>query len=148
TGPNLGGPGPFVRRGLCLERELQVHVDGDLVAERQASGLEGGVPVDAEVRTVDLRRRRSARLRLTVAVGRDSAELGRQGDGLRHAAERELAVDEQVVTLGADARRAERHLRELVGGEEVARAEVLVARLLTGVDARDLDRGLDRGVLE
>ncbi|OEI69203.1 hypothetical protein Cus16_1040 [Curtobacterium sp. ER1/6] len=135
----LGGSGR-------LEDELHVEVDGHVVAEREATGLERRVPVHAELGAVDLRRRLGAELDLAVAVGGDAAELGLQGDVLGDATERELAVDEHVVAVLADAGRLEGHLRVLLGEEEVTGGEVLVALRLVRVDARDVDRGLEGGV--
>ena len=51
--------------------------------------------------------------------------------------------DGEVVTVSSDRGRREQHLRVLFREEEVARLQVLVARLLAGVDRRDVDGRLD-----
>jgi hypothetical protein len=126
-----------------LEDELHVEVDRHVVAEREATGLERSVPVHAELGAVDLGRGLGAELDLAVAVGREAAELGLEDDRLGDATQGQVAGDVQVVALGLDARRAEGELRVLLGEEEVARLEVLVALLLAGVDRRDVDVRLD-----
>src|SRR5690606_29729742 len=98
---------------LLLQHYLQVEVDGDVVAEGDAAGLEGRVPADAEVVAVDLGRGACGRLGLAVAVGDDATELTLEGDGLGDAAQRELTLEGEVIAVGDEAGRTEGCGREL-----------------------------------
>src|SRR5215204_7084369 len=95
---------------------MQLEGDGDLLAEEHAAGLERRVVAEAEVLAVDHGLRRGAALVVAVGVAAEAAEVEVEGDGLRDAADREVAVDLEVAVLDADA-----------GGDEVDRREGLGA---------------------
>jgi hypothetical protein len=84
---------------------------------------------------------------LPVAVGDDAAELAGQLDLLGDAAHREVAGHGEAIGVAAEPGGGEGHRRVLLDEEEVARAQVLVARLDPRVHGRDVDGGLDRRVV-
>src|SRR6185312_4116085 len=131
---------------LLLQHDLEVEVDRHVVAESEATGLERGVPTDTEVVAVDLRRRCRARLGLAIAIRHDAAELALERYRLGDATQGEVSVDGEDVTVRRDRGRTEGQLRVLFREEEVARAEVVVAGLLAGVDGCHVDDGLDGAV--
>src|SRR5690606_18741756 len=62
-------------------------------------------------------------------------------DGLRHAVQREVADDDEVVAVNGDPRRGEGPGREVLDVEEVGAAQVGVACLVAGGDGRRVDLG-------
>ena len=67
-------------------------------------------------------------------------------DGLRDAAERELAVDRDLVAIALDRLRGEAQLGEPLGVEEVGRLEVPDELRVVERDARDLGGALELAV--
>src|SRR3954453_12995072 len=109
--------------GLCLG-QLEVDEQLDLVCEREAALGQRSVPVEAVLGAVDDRLELEADL-LDVAEGH--GRLGDRPAGLDRAAaalDRQLAVDDQCVALGADQRRGEGHVRVALGVEEVRRLQM------------------------
>src|SRR5690606_17427289 len=122
-------------------------LDGDLLADQYATGLERLVPGEAEVLAVDLGLGREAEDVLAPRVGGGAAELDVEGDLLGHVPDGEVTDDlELVAGVLGDPLAPEGDLRELVGREEVVAPEVSVAVGDPGVDARGLDDGLDAGL--
>src|SRR5690606_3628730 len=91
------------RRSVLLKRPLQVEVDSDVLADQHAPGFESRVPREAEVLTVDRRRRRCTGLVVAVRVLAEAAELELEAHRLRDAADRQVAVDEEVAVLDPSA---------------------------------------------
>ena len=118
---------------------MNIKGDGDVAAEQEPACLERSVPLNAEVFALDLRRGGEAGLVVAVPVLTEAAEFEVEGDRLGHAAEGEVAVNEERSTLFANAGAVKGELRELFYCEEVVGAQVAVAIRLVGVDRSDLD---------
>src|SRR6266566_7084656 len=131
---------------LLVEYCLGLDVDGDLVADDDAAALDRGVPADPEVVPVDDGGRAEAQASATPRVVPETADLDLQGDRLGDAADREVAVDQEVIAVRPDAGRPERQLGVGLDLEEVAAPQVVVALLRAGRDGRQLDLGLGVGV--
>src|SRR5690606_14813066 len=123
--------------GLLDGRDLDG--DLDLVAHEHAAGLEGRVPREAEVLAGDRRRRRERGAEVAVGVGRGAVELGREGNGLGHAVDRELTG--HLGLGGADRHGGGREGPRGVGLdlEEVGGLEVAVAARVARVDGRGVE---------
>ena len=126
-------------RGQALDGR-DVERDLDLVADEDAAGLERGVPGQAVVLARDLERGLEAGARVAERVGRGAGELGGELDVAGHAVDGEVADDDVVVAVRADARRGEGPDRLLLGVPEVGALEVPVAVLVAGVDRRRVER--------
>src|SRR5215212_6370107 len=115
---------PRTRIELRLLRELQLGDDRDLVGEGRLAAGQRVVPVDAELRAVDLglelQAEARAAERIVERIGHDAEDL----DGLGVALDRDLTVDLQLVAVALDRLRGERQLRVALGVEEVGRLEV------------------------
>ena len=91
------------RRGLRpLQDGLDLEVHLDLVAYDHPAAVEGHRDVDAEVLAVDLGLGREAGSGCRPRGRRDAVELEVEGDGAGHPVQRELALDDEVVAVGAD----------------------------------------------
>src|SRR5205807_7134481 len=112
---------------LLVEDGLDLEDDLDAVADDDAAGLEHGVEVDAEVAALDLAGGGEAAARPAEGIRPEAARLQVERDRLRDALERQLAVQQVVVTVGPDASGAEVHRLVLLGVEEVGGAQVVVA---------------------
>src|SRR5450631_4648290 len=134
--PALGegsfGSGRRLEDGLDLDRQ----VDG--VAEHDDAVVHAG-EADAEVVAVDLSAGGESGARAAETVRPEAVELEAQRHLLGHAAQGELAVDDEVAARGGHARRAVGGGGVGLGVEEVTRADVVVTTLVVGVDGRDLD---------
>src|SRR5207237_5686451 len=104
------------------------------------------VVADAEVVPVDLAAGGEARPGAAEGDRAEAVDLELQGDGPGDAADGELAVEEEVVTVRADAGGAERHRRMRLDLEEVGAADVVVPVGLTGVHRAQVDGGGDAGL--
>ena len=80
-----------------LERELQVELDGDVLADEHAAGLEGRVPGEAEVFAVDNRLGGRAGLVVAPRVGAEAAEVERESRRLGDAARRTPVERKSIV---------------------------------------------------
>src|SRR4051794_29900003 len=139
-GPRLPekGSGGLDRRDL----ELQ----GDLVADQDAAGLERGVPGDAPVLAVDDQRTLEADALVAERVDRRALEGEVHGHRAADALDREVAGDaDEVVRDGGDGGGDERDLRVVGDVEEVVAAQVAVTLFVAGVDAVDLDHDARAG---
>src|ERR671911_713942 len=76
----------------------------------------------------------------------DAAELDVEGDGPRHVADRELAVERPVFIGAVHPGRAERHRRPAGDVEQLGRTDVRVAVGYARVDRGEGDRRLYGGV--
>ena len=113
-----------------------------LSLDDNAAAFDRRVPADAEVVPVDDGSCGEAGAGAAVGVRAEAAELDLEGDRLGDVADRELAIDEEVLAVGPDAGGAEGHLRVGVDIEEVAAAQVPVALVVAGRDGRQVDLGL------
>src|SRR2546429_8241197 len=143
-------PGPrwaWFLPGLA-EDALDLDGDRDLLADDDAAGGAGdrAVVADAEVVPVDLAAGGKARPDAAEGVRAEAVDLELQRDGPGDAADGELAVEEEVVTVRADAGGAERHRRVRLDLEEVGAADVVVPVGLTGVHRAQVDGGGDAGL--
>src|SRR5271165_1591636 len=104
-GPRISGSSahayPDGRRSLLrlVEDALDLQGDRDLLADGDAAAGNRAVVADAPVRPVDLGGRREARPGAAVGVRAEAVDLKLQGDRAGGAADRELAVKQEVVAL-------------------------------------------------
>src|SRR5690606_18822518 len=80
-----------------------LHGDADLVADEHAAGLEGRVPGEAELLAGDLGGGGEADALVAEGVGRRAVVLDREGGGLGHAVDREVAVRGELLAAALDA---------------------------------------------
>src|SRR5579875_3390911 len=121
---DAAGPGPSLR---LLEDALDLEVDGDLLADGHAAARDRPVVADPEVVPVDLAGGGEPGPRAAVGVGAEAVHLQLQRHWPGNAAQAEVAVEEEAVTVLADARGLERHDGMLLDVEEVRTADVVVA---------------------
>src|SRR3954452_10929764 len=144
-----GLPGAFgrAREGSGVaENGLDLELDGDLVTDDDAAAVHRHLDVDAELVAVDLGLGGEAGARAAEGVRAEAVELKVEDDRAGDALDRQLALDGPVGAVGLHRGGAEEHGRVVLDVEEVSRADVRVALLLTGVDGAELDTGLDRGL--
>src|SRR6185437_15086875 len=115
-----------------VEHALDLEGDRDLLADDDAAAGHRAVVADAEVVPVDLAAGREARPGPAEGVRAEAVHLELERDRLGGAADGEIAVEQEVVTVGADAGGAERHRRVRLDVEEVGAADVVVPVGLTG----------------
>src|SRR3954471_3226025 len=109
---------PRIRTGLGLLDEGDVDRQRDLVGQRVAAGRKRHVPVQAERRAVDGGLELQVGARVAEGVGGRGLPGARGGDGLRDAADREVAVDRRGgVIVERDVGRGERDRRVVLGVE-------------------------------
>src|SRR5438067_11568138 len=123
---HAAGPSPAGSRRALLAYELDVELDGDVLADEEPAGLEGGVPGEAEVLAVDGGGGREPGAGAAPRIGRDAVELDVEGHRLGHAVDGEVAVERPAGAVAPHRGRAERPLRVVLDVEEVGAAEVLV----------------------
>ena len=103
--------------------------------------------VDAECATGDLAGRGEPGVLLLVhRIGLQAVEFDVELDGLRDAVDRQVADDGEVVAVATDLRGGEGHLWVGLDTEEVGALQVAVAVGVVGVDARQLDGGVEAAV--
>src|SRR4029077_9425653 len=110
--PAVPGPrGPSLLLAL-VEDALDLEGDRDLLANDDATAAAGdrAVVADAEVVPVDLAAGREARPGAAEGVRAEAVHLELQRDRLGGAADGEIAVQEEIVTVRADAGGAERQM--------------------------------------
>jgi hypothetical protein len=129
---------------------LDLNFQLDLIADQDAAAFEGGVPVQAEVTSVELR--------LAGEAG-DGLSVGRDADAVEGHVERNFAgliadgqvADELELVAGAlNTGALEGDRRELLDVEEVGRTQVSITPVVGGVDAGRIDldlNGRQSGVL-
>src|SRR5699024_7059020 len=122
--------------------DLEVHADP--VTDDETAAFERDVEIDSEVLAAELGPGAEADAGTAPRIGADAVELEIELDRLGDLTNGEITGDEVAVTAGLHRRRAEGHLRVVLDREEVARAQVLVAPLVAGVDRGEVDLGLDR----
>src|SRR2546421_2521049 len=128
--------------------ELQLGEDGDVVRERRLAAREWVVPVDPEVRAVDLRGQVEADALGPVRIGHRRGHLPGHCDRLGDALDRQLAVDRDLaVAVEANVLSCEAELRVPLGVEEVGRLQMGREVLVPHVHTRDLRRALERRAL-
>src|SRR5690554_1826237 len=121
---------------LNLDRNL------DLVADEEPAGLEGGVPVQPVILTVDLRPGLESDLLIAPRVASRAEVLALQLDRLCDAAKGKLAYEREAVARNiTDFRALEGDGGVLVRLEEVGRTEVVVALAIVGRNRRGLCSG-------
>jgi hypothetical protein len=149
TGINLGAQFGHCQRWLGLHK-LNIESDGDLVTNQDAAGLEGRIPGQAEVLSIDLRDRGDRNPGIAPWV------LGRWRWPFHHKAHfARDAVDGQVAFHGqlpvpddADAPGFEVQGRKLPHIKEVGALKVSIALFIAGVNGGSFDGGLDARVRE
>src|SRR5438034_4105857 len=142
--------GPRPARAVCLlglvEDTFDLEGDRDLLADGDAATGDRAVVADAEVVPVDLAAGREARPGPAEGVRAEAVHLELQRDGPGGAADGELAVEEEVVAVRADAGGPERQRRVRLDLEEVGAADVVVPVGLAGVHRAQVDGGGDAGL--
>src|SRR5690349_941562 len=144
----VSGP-PFHQAALRLADRLGLDLELHLLADQHATGLQRLVPGDAEVLAVDLGGGGEADDLLAPGAHGQALELDVQRHLAGHAADGELAGELEVLALRlGQAGAAEDDLRVLLGFQEVAAAQVVVAVDDARLDACrrhvHLDAGLQR----
>src|SRR5690606_5454763 len=134
--------------GLRRRVGLDLDLDLDLVRHQDATSLERGVPVHAEVLAVQGGRGGEAVDRRAHRGDALAGELGIEDDFLRDAVHGQVTIDLVVARALAslDPRALEGDDRVLLNTEEVVRAEVDITVLVARVDARRIDLHLNGGV--
>src|SRR5258706_296585 len=100
--------------GVVLADGLDLERDAHFVADHDTAAVSGGVELDAKVAAVDLGGGREPDPRVAERRGGlESVELQSKRDRAGDAVERELAVDDEAVTISPHARGPEGHLRVL-----------------------------------
>src|SRR5205807_2050146 len=133
-------------REILDPNELHIEIDGHRLADQEPTGLEGGVPTEAEVLAVDLGGSGEAgsgaapRIAGHAFVG--DVEDDRAGD----AGDGELALELPLVVVPVHLRRAEAEVRVGRHVEEVAATKVVIALGVVGVDRGGGDGDRDGGV--
>ncbi len=134
---------PELRRVHVVVPKADLELEGHLLADQDAAGLEGCVPVHAPVLAVDGRLAFEPDPGVAERVDGGTAVLEVDGDRLGDTLDRQVARDPVVLVVHAlDLRRHEGDLRVGVHVEEVVGAEVAVPVGVAGVDAGGLDRQL------
>src|SRR3954468_2734185 len=123
------------------EHGLDLELDGDLVADDDAAAVHRHVDVHAELLAGDLGLAGEAGARAAVGVRPEAVQLEVELDGLGDALDGQVALDLPVLTVVADAGRAEGHDGVVADVEEVSGLDVRVPLLLTGVDRVHVDGG-------
>src|SRR6266571_3526250 len=152
TCPNASPPGK-----CCLPNALSVllvlgedalgfDVDRDLLADGDAAAGDRAVVADTEVVPVDLAGGGEACPGAAEGVRTEAVHLKLQGDEPGDTADRELAVKQEVVPVGADIGGAERHRRVRLDLEEVGAADVVVSVRLAGIHRAQVNGGSDAGL--
>src|SRR5438128_11638781 len=121
--------------GLLHEEELGY--EGDLVRECGLAARQRQVPAHAEGGAVELRLEPEAEPLAPVGIRQRLGRAAGQLDRLRHALDRDLAANRQLVA-GLDLARGEAELRVAPGVEEGGPLQVRSQVLVLYVDARDL----------
>src|SRR5690606_37204827 len=125
-----------------------LHGDADLVADEHTAGLEGRLPGEAELLAGDLGAGGETDAFVAEGVGGRTVVLDREGGGLGHAVDGEVAEDGELLAAALDAGADEGPGRLVLGVPEVGGGQVVVAVLVAGVDGRGLDGDVDGGVGE
>src|SRR5438105_4530714 len=89
--------------GSGVEDGFDLEVQRDLVADDDAAGFEDCVEVDAEIAALDLAGGGEPCTGPAVWIGAEAAEFEVQRDGLGHASERELSVEDVAVAVRSNA---------------------------------------------
>jgi hypothetical protein len=138
----------YATRVLCLN-QLEGHVDFDIVAEDDSTGIGGHVPGQAKFLTVDLAADGQAGAGVTPGVFDDAAEFDFKPDVLCGAADGEVAIYiiRTVVVYIFDSGKNELHLRVVCHVEEIGGFDMTVALFVLGIDGRGVygERGFCRG---
>src|SRR5712691_356168 len=126
------------------QNRFNLEVQGNLVGDDRSAGLQRGVEVHAEIAPVDLPGSGESSPRAAHRIRPEAIELEGKRHALRDALERQVAVEDELATLDANASRAVGHRRVALDLEEVGRPDVPVALLIAGVDRGHVDLGTDR----
>src|SRR4029077_130216 len=139
----------FTARQLGLY-ELGIESDGDLVADEDAASLEGSVPSQPEVLSVDLcgRRDRNSGVAPWILCRR-RWPLNRKADLVGYATDGQVALDCQFsIPDNADALGLEVQGRKLFHIKEIGALQMRIALFIARMNRGCLDRGFDAGVRE
>src|SRR5450759_897114 len=129
-----------------VEDGLDLDGETDLLAEGDTATVEGHVERDAEVAAVELAGGREADSGVAErGAGLEAVHLELERHRPGDAVEGQIPVDDQVVTVVANAGRLVGHGGVAFDLEEVGRADVGVAVGVGGVDRRRVNGGADRG---
>src|SRR5438105_4039499 len=90
-------------RLLRVEDGLDLDGDPDAVSDHDTTALERGIEAHAEVVTVDFTRRGEADAGAAPRVLGEAVQLQLEKDGLGHALECEIALEEVLGTVGPNA---------------------------------------------
>lgn len=121
--------------------------DGDLLADEDAAGFEGHVPVEAEILAVDGGFDGQAGALHAVEVFELALIFGIEGDGLCDAVHCQVASYAVLVAAERlDVRAFEGDEWILFRVKEIGGAEMRVALFVAGVDAGDIGLGFDPGM--
>src|ERR687885_632831 len=105
---------------LRLLHEEELGDEGDLVRERRLAARERQVPVEPEGGAVELRLEREAEAVASVGVGQRLGRAAGQLDRERHALDRDLAANRQLLAA-VDLARGEAELGVALDVEELRR---------------------------
>jgi hypothetical protein len=133
------------RLGLC---ELDIESDRNLVTNQNSAGLEGSIPGQAKVFSVDLCGRGDRNPGVTPWIlGRWRWPFDRKADLAGNATDGQVAFDFQLsIPDDADALGFEMQGWKLLHIKEIGTLQVRIALFIAGVYRRRLDRGLDARV--
>src|SRR5699024_5112017 len=118
----------------------------DLVADEHSAAVHRHLDVDPELLAADLSGGGKTRAVQAVGVDGASGELQGQLNGAGVSLDGQVALEDELFTLGLEACGVEAELRVLFDVEEVGRTNVVVTVAVVGVDRSGVDRGFDGGL--
>src|SRR5580704_11783082 len=146
-GPEAGPGGPPAHAGWALlalvQHALDLEGDRDLLADGDAAAGDRAVVADAEVVPVDLAAGGEARPRAAVGVRAEAVDLKLQRDRPGGAADGEVAVEQEIVAVGAHTGGVKGQRGMRLDLEEVRAPDVVVPIRLTGVHRAQVDGSVD-----
>jgi hypothetical protein len=128
-------------------RSRRARLDRDVVRQEEAAARKWGVPVEPEVRAIDLAGELERDPLVPQRIGARAEEAASELDGLRGFLDRQVAPYDELVAVRLDRRGREADLGMAGDVEEVGRLEMCVTRLVERDDAGDVDRPLDGRLL-
>src|SRR5205085_8285541 len=132
--------------GLLTEHRLRLDLQIDFLAHEEAAGLQGDVPRDAPVLTINLGAGGEADPEAAPRIDARALVLGVQDHGARDVTDGEIAGDPKLVAADPlHLRGPERDRGVRLDLEEVGRTEVRVSLIDARGEALDLHGGLGRG---
>jgi MarR family transcriptional regulator, 2-MHQ and catechol-resistance regulon repressor len=142
--PERVGNRAFGSRQSSLH-ELDIESDGHIVTDQNAAGLEGSVPSQAEILSVDLGGRGDGNSCVAPGILRGRRwPFNRKADFLGFAMDGQIAFDRQLsISDNADALGFEVQGRKPLHIKEIGALQVSIALFIAGMNRGHLDRGLN-----